>query len=183
MVTLARRFIGVLFVVLAVAIYLDGAERGSFACERATATCIHSVERLHRAPETQSFPLKDVIGAAQKWSYWEEAPGARAHLASARSMADLDVSKLYQSRPQSQSRTTSSSTVIFTRQGIVPLLPGFVPGHVEVRPLAEFLDGQGERVAIVQDERFSALPLPVVLLGIGAFLILLPRNPRSVPSQ
>ena len=176
MVTIARRLIGFAFVGLAVLVYLDGAERGTFTCERATATCVHVVEHLHRAPVQRSFPVSDVIGAASKWSYWEEAPGAREHLASVRSRDELDLAKVYRSRQEISGRRSTSSPVIFTRHGLVPLLSGFTPGQVDAQALNAFMDGQGERAALVQDERLSALPLPVVLLALGALLVLL-RGP------
>jgi hypothetical protein len=121
-----------------------------------------------------------VLGAGSKWSYWEEAPGARAHLADARSRADLDPAKLYRNRHPTSGRASTSSPVIFTRQGLVPLLSGFTPGQVDAQPLNAFLDGQGERATLVQDERLSALPLPAILLALGTFLVVL-RGPTSRP--
>jgi hypothetical protein len=51
---------------------------------------------------------------------------------------------------------------------------------VDAQPLNAFLDGQGERATLVQDERLSALPLPAILLALGTFLVVL-RGPTSRP--
>jgi hypothetical protein len=166
---MVRRLVGLVLVVLAVAIYLDGAERATFTCERASGTCVHTVERLHRAADQRTFPIADVLGAGSKWSYWDVAPDAHEHLARARSMADVDASKLYTSAREQ--RRTTSSIVIFTRQGVVPMLPGFVPGSVDVEPLEQFVAGRTDRAVLVQDERLGALPLPAILLALGAFLL------------
>ena len=171
---------GLAFVVIAVAIFLDGAERGTFECRRATGTCVHTVERLFRQAEQRSYPAADVLGAAHKWSYWEEAPGAREHLAHARSRAELDAAKLYRSRTTTSGRSSTSSPVIFTRQGLVALLPGYVPGSIDAEALNEFAAGQRDHAVVVQDERWASLPLPVILLGVGVLLLAL-RGPAPRP--
>lgn len=184
MVTFFRRLLGVLFVVVAGLIYADTAEKGTFACERATGTCVHTVERLTGTLPARAIPLPDVLGAISKHSYWDEAPGARQALARARSMDDVSAESLWLTKPSAgRSRSSSSSIVIFTRQGLVPLLPGYPPGSADVPGFERFLAGEGDRFALVQDDRFSSLPLPLILGGLGLILILFrgpdppPRNP------
>lgn len=176
-VTLARRLLGLLFVVLAVTLYLGEAERGRFACERSGGTCVLTVERPYRAPERSEYRLADILGVGAKWSYWEEAPGARNHLAQVRSRSELDAQKLYQSRSVPRGRASSSRQVMFTRQGLVTPRPGLA---VDAESFHAFLDGQGERFELVHDARLSALPVPVVLLALGLFLVVL-RGPDPPP--
>ena len=178
MVTLLRRLVGCGLVVVAGLIYADMAEKGTFACERATSTCVHTVERLKGAVPARAIPLADVLGAGARHSYWAESPGAREALARARSMDDVSAETLWVSRPSS--RSTSSSIVVFTRQGLVPLLPGGPPGTADVSGFTSFLAGEGDRFALVQDDRFSSLPLPVILAGLGLALLLFrgPDPPR-----
>jgi hypothetical protein len=184
MVTLIRRFVGFVLFVVAGLIYADMAEKGTFACERATGTCIHSVERLRGAVPARSIPMADVLGAGSKHSYWDEAPGARQALARARSMDDVSAESLWVTKPFSTgSRSTSSGIVVFTRQGLVSLLPGYPPGSADVSGFERFLAGEGDRFALVQDDRFSSLPLPLILGGLGLILILFRGSgpPRKTP--
>jgi hypothetical protein len=175
--TLARRLMGLLFLVVAGAIYVDMAEKGTFACERATGLCVHSVARWSGPVPARTIPLPDVLGAGAKHSYWDEAPGAREALARARSMADVSAETLFVTRQSAgQNRSTSPSIVVFTRQGIVPLLPGGPPGTADISGFARFLDGEGERFDLVQDDRFSSLPLPLILGCLGLALLLF-RSP------
>ncbi len=173
-VTFFRRLLGVLFVAIAPVIYLSEAERGTFACERATGTCVHTVERLTGTLPTRTIPLTDVLGAVSKHSYWDEAPEARQILARARSMKDVGTNEesLWVSKPHSRrGRTSFSSVVILTRQGLVSLLPGYPPGSADVSGFERFLAGEGDRFALVQDDRFSTLRLPLLLLAIGVIVI------------
>jgi hypothetical protein len=184
MVTLVRRFLGLVLAIVAGLIYADMAEKGTFACERATGACVHSVERLRGAVPARTIPLADVLGAGSKHSYWVEAPGARQALARARSMGDVSAESLWVTKPSSaRGRTTSSSIVVFTRQGLVSLLPGYPPGSADVSGFERFLAGEGDRFALVQDDRFSSLPLPLILGGLGLVLILFrgPGPPRKNP--
>jgi hypothetical protein len=169
-----RRLVGAALVAGGIAIGVDGAERGAFTCERAASTCVHTVERLGRPSTTRTYPMSDVLGAAYKWSYWEEAPAAREALARARSMADVKISEVYADRPTARGRTSSSSPVVFTRQGLVALLPGFPPGSGgPVSDLERFVAGEGgPRIQLVQDDRLSGVPLALVLGALGAFLVL-----------
>lgn len=174
---------GLVFLVIAGAIYVDMAEKGSFACERATGLCVHSVERFSNPPPARAFPLPDVLGAAAKHSYWDEAPGAREALARARSLDDVSPETLYVTRPSAaRGASSSSSIVVFTRQGLVPLLPGGPPGSADLSGFTRFLSGAGERFALVQDDRFSSLPLPLMLGGLGVILLLL-RGPEARPAH
>ena len=77
--------------------------------------------------------------------------------------------------------TSFSSIVIFTQRGLVSLLPGFPPGSVDISGFERFLAGEGNRFALVQDDRFSSLPLPLILGGVGLILIRL-RGPDPPPS-
>ncbi len=186
MVTLIRRLVGFVLVVVAGLIDVDMAEKGTFACERAKGTCVHSVVRLAGTMPPRTIPLADVLGAGSKHSYWDEAPGARQALARARSMADASPETLYVTRSSaSRSRSSSSSILILTRQGLVPLLPGYPPGSADVSGLERFLAGEGDRLALVQDDRFSSLPLPLVLLGLGLIVLLFrgPDPPRKTPER
>lgn len=186
MVTLIRRLVGFVLVVVAGLIYVDMADKGTFACERASGTCVHSVVRLTGASPARTIPLADVLGAGSKHSCWDEAPGARQALARARSMADVSPETLYVTRPSAgRSRSTSSSVVIFTRQGLVSLLPGYPPGSADVSGFERFLAGEGDRFALVQDDRFSSLPLPLILGGLGLIVILFrgPDSPRRTPER
>ncbi len=180
--TLLRRLVGLVFVVVAGAIYADMAQKGTFACERATGLCVHSVDRWSGSLPARTIPLRDVLGAAAKHSYWDEAPGARDALARARSIDDVSPETLYVTRSAAaRSGSTSSSIVVFTRQGLVSLLPGGPPGNADVSGFTRFLAGEGERFALVQDARFSSLPLPLILGGLGVALVLFrgPRPPRA----
>jgi hypothetical protein len=181
-VTPVRRLLGLVMIAGGVAIYLDEAERGSFVCERATRTCLHSVERVGRPTTSRTFPLAEVLGAAYKWSYWEEAPGARDVLARARSMADVRPTEIYADRPTPRGRTSSSSPVVFTRHGLVPLIPGFPPGDGgPVSQLEGFVAGEGgDRIELVQDERLSGVPLALILGLVGGLLVWL-RGPGPPP--
>lgn len=88
------------------------------------------------------------------------------------------------SRPYSaRSRTSFSSIVIFTREGLVSLLPGYPPGSADVSGFERFLAGEGDRFALVQDDRLSTLRLPLFLLGIGVIVIWFrgPDPPRKTP--
>jgi len=101
--------------------------RGTFACERATGACVHTVERLTGALPARTIPLSDVLGFGEKHSYWDEAPGAREALARARSMDAVSAESLYVTKPHPERRSTASSTtVVFTRQGLVFLVVGEV---------------------------------------------------------
>ncbi len=182
--TFFRRLVGFVLVVVAGLIYADMAEKGTFACERAAGTCVHSVVRLTRAMPARTIPLADVLGAGAKHSYWDDAPGAGQVLARARSMNDVSAESLWVTKPFSTgSRSSSSSIVVFTRQGLVPLLPGYPPGSADVSGFERFLAGEGDRFALVQDDRFSSLPLPLILGGLGLIVILLrgPDPPRKMP--
>ncbi len=184
MVTLIRRLMGLVLVAAGGLIYADMAEKGTFACERSTGTCVHSVERLTRAVPARTIPLADVLGAGKKHSYWDESPGARQALARARSLDDVSAESLFVTRPSAnRSRSTSSSIVIFTRQGLVSLLPGSPPGNADVSGFTRFLAGEGDRFALVQDDRFSSLPLPLILGGLGLILILVrgSNTARKIP--
>lgn len=179
MVTLIRRLVGLVLVVVAGLIYVDMAEKGTFGCERASGTCVHIVERLTGASPPRTIPLADVLGASLKHAYWHEAPGARQALARARSMAEVSPEVLYVTRSSSgRSSTTSASVVVLTRKGLVSLLPGYPPGNADVSGFERFLAGEGDRFALVQDDRFSSLPLPLVLGGLG-LIVLLFRGPDS----
>ena len=182
MVTLVRRLVGLVMVVVAGLVYADMAEKGTFACERATRTCVHTVERLTGPLPARTIPLADVLGAGAKHSYWDESPGAGEALARARSMEDVSPETLYVTRPSSGRSSSSSSIVIFTRQGLVSLLPGS-PGSADVSAFTRFLAGEGDRFALVQDDRFSSLPLPLILGGLGLVLLLFrgPDPPREMP--
>jgi hypothetical protein len=178
--------VGFVLVVVAGLIYVDTAEKGTFACERATGTCVHAVERWTRAVPARTIPLADVLGAGAKHSYWDEAPGARQALARARSMADVSTESLYVTRPSAnRGRSSSPSVVVFTRQGLVSLLPGYPPGDADVSGFERFLAGEGDRFALVQDDRFSSLPLPLILGGLGLIVILFrgPDSPRKTAER
>ncbi|MCM2256136.1 MAG: hypothetical protein NDJ94_10735 [Vicinamibacteria bacterium] len=181
--TLFRRLVGLGLVVVAGLVYADMAEKGTFACERAVGTCLHTVERLNGAVPARNIPLADVLGAGAKHSYWDESPGAREALARARSMQDVSAERLWVTRPAAgRSGSSSSSVVIFTRQGLVSLLPGGPPGTADVSGFTRFLAGEGDRFALVQDDRFSSLPLPVLLAGLGSVLLLF-RGPDPPASR
>lgn len=179
MVTLMRRTLGLALIVVAGAIYVDMAAKGALACERASGQCVHSIERLTDPVAPRTIPLRDVLGAGAKHSYWDEAPGAREALARARGMDDVAPDVLYVTRPAAErGRSSSSSVVVFTRQGLVSLLPGGPPGSADISGFTRFLAGEGERFVLVQDDRFSSLPLPLILAGLGAALLLF-RSPGS----
>jgi len=180
-VTFFRRLLGVLLVVASPLIYVHGARKGTFSCERVTGTCLHTVERVTGAVSVRTIPLSDVLGVSEKHAYWDEAPGAREVLARARRRDDVSAETLWVTKPSSGRRSTASSTtVVLTRQGLVFVLPGRSAANTDVSGFERFLAGEGDRHAIVVDDRFSSLPLPLMLLGIGVIVIWFrgPEPPR-----
>lgn len=163
------------------AIFVDGAERATFVCERGAGVCTHTLERLGQAAVRQEMPVGELLGATYKWSYWDVAPDASARLAGAGSMDDVDPTWLWVDRNPRPSHTYQSPAIV-TRRGVLGLLPGFPPGSVgSLDTVTEFAAGRGpDRVELVQDDWYSGAPVAVVLAGIGAFLVLMtsPAPPR-----
>lgn len=178
-VTFFRRLLGVVLVAVAGLIYVHSAEKGTFACERATGACVHTVERLTGTSSARTIPLSDVLGVGQKHAHWEEAPGARAVLARARNMSDVSAESLWVTKRHSgRSSSGSSTTVVFTRQGLVFPLAGRSAANADVSGFERFLSGEGSRFELVLDDRFSSLPLSVILLVVGVIVIRF-RGPES----
>lgn len=171
-VTFFRRMLGVFFAVAAPLIYVHEARKGTFACERVTGTCLHTVARVTGAVSVRTTRLSDVLGVSEKHAYWDEAPGAREALARARRRDDVSAETLWVTKPSSGRRSTASSTtVVLTRQGLVFVLPGRSAAYKVVSGFERFLAGEGDRYALIVDDRFSSLPLPLIFLGIGVIVI------------